>query len=301
MKKAKKILLGILAAVLAIAICAVAVIGVMWRNEIASYLSISQLTERNDDNQEGSVWYMEAHGDYYFPEFLAQGGAKSDKELIAYMTSHLTRGLINATISESDIGCSSFTAALANGERVMGRNYDMSKTNVLIVRTEASGDRHATISSADLSFLGLSTDRDPATLMDKLTMTLATYVPLDGINDAGVSMSIHMSYQGLETDNSGKTHTVATNVDTDKPDITSTTMIRMVLDYADSVESAVNLIQQYDLHDSANTSFHYIIADATGRSAILEWVSGDNTSDNDAGSRELVVTYMDADDSIGTA
>ena len=46
-------------------------------------------------------------------------------------------------------------------------------------------------------------------------------------------------------------------------------MLRMVLDYADDVDEAVELIKQYNLHDSANTSFHYMVADATSKSAIL--------------------------------
>ena len=49
-------------------------------------------------------------------------------------------------------------------------------------------------------------------------------------------------------------------------------MLRMVLDYADSVDEAVEMIQKYDLHDSAGTSYHYMIADSTGKSAILEWI-----------------------------
>ena len=38
----------------------------------------------------------------------------------------------------------------------------------------------------------------------------------------------------------------------------------MILDYADSVEEAVELVEKYDLHDSAKTGFHYMIADSTG-------------------------------------
>lgn len=100
-----------------------------------------------------------------------------------------------------------------------------------------------------------------------------------------------MSYQG-ET-------TVPTNQNTDKPDITSTTMLRLILDYADSVEEAIELVSKYDLHDSASTSYHYMVADSTGKSAILEWVNGTDKTDNDGAQRELVVTYNDSDSDIG--
>ena len=67
----------------------------------------------------------------------------------------------------------------------------------------------------------------------------------------------------------------------------------MVLDYADNVDEAVEMIQKYDLHDSAKTSYHYMIADATGKSAILEWVNGTDSTDNDASERKLNIIYND--------
>ena len=112
------------------------------------------------------------------------------------------------------------------------------------------------------------------------------------MNDAGVSCGIYMSYQGSD-------EVVPTNIDTDKPDITSTTMLRLILDYADSVEEAVELVSQYDLHDSASTSYHYMVADASGKSAILEWVNGTDATDNDGSKRELKVIYNDDDAHIG--
>ena len=100
-----------------------------------------------------------------------------------------------------------------------------------------------------------------------------------------------MTYQG-ET-------TTPTDQNTDKPDLTSTTMLRLILDYADSVEEAVELVSKYDLHDSAQTSYHYMVADSTGKSAILEWVNGTDKTDNDGAARKLVVTYNDDDANIG--
>lgn len=65
------------------------------------------------------------------------------------------------------------------------------------------------------------------------------------------------------------------------------------------MDEAVEIAQSYDLHDSAKTSYHYMVADATGRSAILEWVGDADATDNDGAARELVVHYNDADDYVG--
>lgn len=164
----------------------------------------------------------------------------------------------------------------------------------MLVFTEANEGRHATISTVDLQFLGIDVDQDMTGLMDKVICLAAPYAPLDGINDAGVSCGIYMTYQGGE-------ETVATSQDTDKPDFTSTTLLRLILDYADSVEEAVQIASSYDLHDSANTSYHYMVADASGKSAILEWTndSAVDTTDNDGSQRTLKVVYNDQDSAIG--
>lgn len=292
MKLWKKILIIAVVVVLVLILVFVITVGCVWGNEISSASSLRKIRERNDEHLDGSVYTMTVKGGFYFDEFLETGGAKSDSELITFITDHVTKGLIDMGISESEIACSSFTAQTADGDRLFARNYDFSKTNTCIVFTDAGNGRHATVSTVDLQFLGIEPNNDVEGLMDRITCLAAPFAPLDGMNDAGVSCGIYMSYQGSD-------EVVPTNIDTDKPDITSTTMLRLILDYADSVEEAVELVSQYDLHDSASTSYHYMVADASGKSAILEWVNGTDATDNDGSKRELKVIYNDDDAHIG--
>lgn len=292
MKLWKKILIIAIVVVLVLILAFVITVGCVWGNEISSASSLRKIRERNDEHLDGSVYTMTVKGGFYFDEFLETGGAKSDSELITFITDHVTKGLIDMGISESEIACSSFTAQTADGDRLFARNYDFSKTNTCIVFTDAGNGRHATVSTVDLQFLGIEPNNDVEGLMDRITCLAAPFAPLDGMNDAGVSCGIYMSYQGSD-------EVVPTNIDTDKPDITSTTMLRLILDYADSVEEAVELVSQYDLHDSASTSYHYMVADASGKSAILEWVNGTDATDNDGSKRELKVIYNDDDAHIG--
>ena len=292
MKQLKKVLLWIVSIVAALAVVLGIAVFALWHNEIATVASFQQVRTRNDDHLDGSVYTMEVKGGFYLDDFIAQGGAKSDAELIDFITGKITKGLLEMEISESEIACSAFTAQTPEGDRLFGRNYDFSKTNACIVFTEATEGRHATISTVDLQFLGMDVDQDVEGLMNKITCLAAPYAPLDGVNDAGVSCGIFMSYQGGET-------IVPTDLNTDKPDITSTTLLRLILDYADNVEEAVEIASTYDLHDSAATSYHYMVADATGASAILEWVNGTDATDLDSSARQLVVTYNDDDAHIG--
>lgn len=292
MKKAKKIVIRVLVGLLVLVVVLAGVVYALWHNEIATVASMKLLRERNDAHLDGAVYTMHVKGDFYLDDFVAQGGVKSDSELIAFVSQKITKGLMNIGISDPEIGCSSFTAVTPEGDRLFGRNYDFSKTNTCIVFTEKNEGRHATISSVDLQFLGMDANENVDGLMDKITCLAAVYAPLDGINDAGVSCGIYMTYQGGDT-------TVATNQNTDKPDFTSTTLLRLILDYADDVDEAVEIAAAYDLHDSAKTSYHYMVADASGRSAILEWVGETDKTDNDGEMRVLKVTYNDDDAHIG--
>ena len=270
----------------------------LWQNEIRTLLSIEEIRPRDAEHHDGAVYYVDVRGGFYLDDLIEQGGISSDSELADFIVNRLTKGLVkNLKISTPNYGCASFTATTVEGDALFARNYDNEETNTCIVRTHARKGRHATISTADLSFIGIKPENGIQGIMDKALCLAVPYLTLDGVNDAGVSCCINMTYQG-GGDGGAAT---ATNQNTDKPDMTSTLMLRMILDYADDLEEAIEIVQSYDLHDSANTSFHYMVADASGRSAILEWVCGDDITDNDGSARKLVVTYNDADAQIGEA
>ena len=292
MKLYKKILIGITATLLATILILSFSLYALWHNEISTIASIKLIRDRNDGHLDGAVYTMTVKGDFYLDDFVKQGGVKNDSELIGFVTQKITKGLIDLGISDPEIACSSFTARSESGDTLFGRNYDFSKTNTCIIFTEKNEGRHATISTVDLQFLGIDVDKNVTGLMDKITCLAATYAPLDGINDAGVSCGIYMTYQGGEK-------TVATDQNTDKPDLTSTTLLRLILDYADNIEEAVEIASTYDLHDSANTSYHYMVADPSGKSVILEWINGTYATDDDGAKRKLKVTYNNADSHIG--
>lgn len=303
-KSKKRIIVRALCIALAVIVLIAGALGItvwcVWGNEISTVASFAKLRDRNDANEEGAIYRMDVKGGFYFDDFLASGGASDDSELISFITDHITRGLVDIEIKKTDIGCSAFIAKTPSGDVLFGRNYDFDKTNVCLTFCDPGEGRHKSFSSVDLNYVGMDINKDVEGLMNKITCLAAPYAPLDGVNDAGVSCGIFMSYQGGET--------VATDQrDSGKADITSTTMLRLILDYADDVDEAVELVKNYNLHDSANTSFHYMIADASGRSAILEWVPAAGVTDgedNDGSARTLNVIYNDDpmhDDMRGSA
>ena len=294
MKNIKKILKIVLIAIVFVALIITATLFALWHNELSTVSSIELLVDAHEENNSAPVYLMDVKGDYYFDDFLEQGGASNDSELINFVVENITKGIIPIELDAPEIGCSSFTCQDVDVNRYFGRNYDFSTTTSMIVRTNPGNGRYASISSVDLQFLGIKDGQSLDETMQKLICLAAPYVPLDGINEKGVACGIYMSYPGPQD------NVVSTDQCSDQPDLTSTTMLRMVLDYAANVDEAVELIQKYDLHDSANTSFHYMIADSSGKSAILEWVYSNDDEDTDGTKRELKVYYNDDDACLGT-
>ena len=293
MKKVSKIICIVTTSLLALILLAFAIITFIFRNEISAISSIKLLKPRVENSLQCGIYEMTCKGDYYFENYLAQGGAKNDRELLDFIMNKMTKGLLKLKINTSKIGCSSFTARKPNGEHLFARNYDLYATNTCIVRVKGNKKRHASISTVDTSFINIPAQADMNNLLSKAYALAAPYAPLDGMNDAGVSCGIYMTYQGA-----GK-NVIATDQNTDLPDISPTALIRLILDYADSLDEAVDFARSYDMHDSAGTSFHIMVAEPSGRSAILEWVNDTDEGDNYGSLRKLVVTYNDQDSNIG--
>lgn len=60
---------------------------------------------------------------------------------------------------------------------------------------------------------------------------------------------------------------------TGRPGLTTTTAIRLLLDKAATVDEALDLLGQHDMHASMGYMMHLAIADNRGRSVAAEWVS----------------------------
>lgn len=63
--------------------------------------------------------------------------------------------------------------------------------------------------------------------------------------------------------------------DTDRPDLTITSALRLLLDRAATVDEALELLEQYDMNFSIGAAHHFSIADATGKSVVVEYLEGE--------------------------
>ena len=256
-KKHKSIMIWVCGVAAALLVIVAAGAWAMFGTMVTAANSIEKL--------EDGLYSMEYKGDYGFDEFLAQGGAASDSDVADYLVSFLSHGFykIESDVQTGDFGCSTICTADENGIVFFGRNYDWAECQAIIVHT-VPDDGYESISTCCLDFLGFGEGYTPdGSMMDRMQTLAAIYVPLDGMNEKGLVVADLMAGDKEQT-----------HQQTEKPDLTTTTAIRLLLDKAATVDEAIALLGQYDMHSSIGSAHHLSIADASGKSVVVEYVDG---------------------------
>ncbi len=205
------------------------------------------------------VYYMEVNGDYHFEDFLKSGGASSDDEVGAFLTKCISKGFYSVDVQENGPACSTISATAPDGSHVWGRNFDWTGSVPIIVKC-IPNDGYASVSTCDFQNITNSPDVVPEDFANKMLAIAALYVPMDGVNEAGLCVAdLQVNEGGMPV------------VDTNKPDLTVTTAIRLVLNKAADVDEAVELLTLYDIHASGGISHHLAISDASGASVSVEF------------------------------
>ena len=201
-------------------------------------------------------------GDYGFGGFLEQGGASSDEGVVEYLSSRLMSNIPELLFGGNPFGCSTVSVQNTDGGNLFGRNFDWNTCNALIISSRPDNG-YASVSTVNMDFIqagGLDISRLP----DTAQAIIGLYAPLDGMNEKGLAVSVNM----IEDSD-----TIAQ--DTEKPDITTTTAIRLLLDQAADVEEALELLSQYDFHASMGMMVHLALSDAEGNSVVVEYVNNE--------------------------
>ncbi len=230
------------------------------------FLALKSLREIDD-----SVFYIEYEGDYNFEEYLKSGGGKTNEEMAAYISKCLKRGSWRGSgkakgqeikITPPAFGCASIAAENKKGGYIFGRNYDWQDSSVMIVHSKPANG-YESISTSCLEFLGLDRKWKPSYKFPADMVALATiYIPLDGLNEKGLYIADLVAGDKE-----------ATAQASGKPDLTTTAAIRMILDKAANVDEAVSLLEQIDMNSVIGYAHHFAIADANGRSVVVEYVN----------------------------
>ena len=205
-------------------------------------------------------------GDYGFDGFLAGGGASSDGEVVEYLANNLLSDLNVGDLLGGIFGCSTIAVQSPEGDALFGRNFDWENCEAMVVESHPENG-YASLSTVNMDFITQNVGGGMVGMalnLDEVKTLAALYAPLDGMNEAGLAVSVNMIQDSA-----------AIEQNTDKPDITTTTAIRLLLDQAGNVDEALELLGQYDLHGSMGMMIHFAIADSTGRSVAVEYVDNE--------------------------
>lgn len=200
--------------------------------------------------------------DYGFDQFISQGGASSDEELVSFISNQVLSGKVSLVANQNIFGCSTLSVKGTDGY-LFGRNFDWQECQAMIVMSESSNS-YASISTVNMDFISTGTSIDLNKIPTQIRAAISLYAPLDGMNEKGLCVSVNMIQDSS---------TIEQN--TSQPDLTTTTAVRLLLNQAASVDEAIALLEQYDLHASMNMMIHFALSDTTGKSVVVEYIDNE--------------------------
>jgi Acyl-coenzyme A:6-aminopenicillanic acid acyl-transferase len=154
------------------------------------------------------------------------------------------------------------TVFFGNGRRpVVGRNFDFHDEPALILHHRPPG-HFRSVSMVDISYLGF--DRRHLSRLDvpreRARLREASLLPFDGMNEKGLVVAMaavptaRAPHRGYGARSLG--------------------VIRMALDDAENVPEALHIFAMTEVDFRGGPPLHYLLADAAGRSAVVEYVAG---------------------------
>jgi hypothetical protein len=193
------------------------------------------------------LYLMRYYGDYDLPGLSSTGtSAEKGRQSSALPTA---RGW----------ACTCFSSLNQTGEPLFGRNFDWHEHPALLLFTDPP-DRYASVSMVDISYLGFGSEAP--SLRDRRGLLYAVQMPFDGMNECGLAVGM----MAVPEANSGH--------DPQKMAVSDLGAIRLLLDHASDVDEAVALLDECNVVFS-EPFLHYLIADAGGDSAVIEFVDGE--------------------------
>lgn len=224
------------------------------------------------EKNRGRIYEMDYTADYKLDEAL-----NANTTDINGLTAFVAKNLWDiqpqqAPAMSFDAGCSAFAVTSPSGDFHMGRNYDFchkeadgkeAKIAAIVVKTHPAGGKKA-VSVVDGYWLGLKRGFFTDGKTDLSMLMAAPYAFMDGINEDGFAIGV-LHLDGKPTMQS----------ETGKKNVYMNIAMRMLLDKAANVDEAVALLNKYNMHmaSPAGGSFHFYMADAKGKYAIVEYVS----------------------------
>lgn len=254
--KAKRIVKITALSLAAVILLSVITAGVILYGRIATVMSVKQV-----GNQLYTVNYQQ---NYHLNKALA-ANIKTEKDMFDFICNEFYFGYqIDSNVSE--FSCSAFLSDAPDGKKIVGRNFDFSETETLSVYTHPK-DGYSSLATVDLDVMavGKPNGTDALSFEGKLAMLAAPYLSVDGMNEKGLCVSLLDLKEPERHHENGKTAVLIL------------VAVRMLLDRAASVDEAIELLEQYDIHTVDDCAQHMFIADKNEKAVVIEWSKSEMT------------------------
>ncbi len=173
---------------------------------------------------------------------------------------------VGALLPARGWSCSLFAALGDPSSRLYGRNFDWEDSPAMLLFTDPPNG-YASVSMVDIAYL-LSDVSDVACLQARPLPTAsellrAPHLPFDGMNEQGLAVGMAAVPAG------------AAPLDPALPTVDDLELMRWMLDRASTVDEAVGVLRRANVAWGNGPPIHYLIADATGQAALVEYVQGE--------------------------
>lgn len=213
----------------------IAICFVCFQDRLLTYLSVRKVNDL-------PVYYVKVSGNYDFDQYLKQG-ATSFSEFDEVWLERKKRN------------CSGFFATTPQGDVILAHDLDTDPNTQLptIIETHYKNKIIGVSSLKKMSEEGE---------LFMIPFDKAPYWMLDGMNEAGLSIAIATVERSECEQDPGKVTLIPETVS------------QAVLNNASTVEEAIHFLDKYNIADDVAGGCHFLLADAKGNAAIVEWWQG---------------------------
>jgi hypothetical protein len=183
-----------------------------------------------------------------------------------YYGAYEQRTTSTETASLSAWACSLFAALGDADHKLYGRNFDFYYGPAVLLFTDPP-DGFASVSMVDIAYFGFEGDKAGSVtdlpLSERRALLHTPTLPFDGMNEHGLTIGMAAVPPG------------DMRPDPNKETIGSVMVIREMLDHASNVDEALAILQSYNVDMEGDIPIHYLMADSSGHSLLVEFYQGE--------------------------
>lgn len=199
----------------------------------------------------------------YGLDTLLEKGVNNVGALLKFVQNHFKLQKKTLTMDKGGYACTTFNVFNKEGQHLLARNFDYKDAeNVVVWSAPENGYKSVAVTDVNIMLYGRE-HQNPTKTENHSRFLAAPYCCMDGINEKGLAIAV------LELKDK------ATNQQRGKKGIITTAAIRAVLDKCENIDEVIEFFENHDMHDSLFCNYHYHVADASGRSVIIEYVKNE--------------------------